>query len=98
MDQSIRAWLLFSAAGCFSAINTTRGRDITLLLEGLGPQQGLGLLFKRMRSLAWGMAIFRSLDLGMTLLLRIPWCQRVYQWAMAHIWQVLGWARSLVPI
>ena len=59
VDQSIRAWLLFTSAGCFSAIMTTRGRDISLLLDGLSAKRGLGLLFDRMRNLAWGMAMFR---------------------------------------
>ena len=98
VDQSVRSWLLFSAAGCFSAILSTKGKDISLMLEGLGSKQGLGLLFARMRKLAWGMAMFRSLDLGLTLLLRIPWCQRVYQWIMAHVSEILGWGRSLLPI
>lgn len=102
VDQSVRAWLLFTSAGCFSAILSTRGRDISLMLDGLGSKQGLGLLFARMRGLAWGMAMFRSLDLGLTLLLRVPWCKhaydKVYQWVLSRLWQILGYARSLVPI
>ena len=98
VDQSIRAWLLFASAGCFSAILSTRGRDISLMLDGLGPKQGLGLLFARMRKLAWGMALFRTLDLGLTLLLRIPRCRQMYNWAWSHVWQILGYARNLLPV
>ena len=98
VDQSVRSWLLFKAAGCFSAIKSTRGQDISLLLQGLGAKKGLGLLFARMRKLAWGMALFRALDLGLTLLLRIPWCQHVYQWALSHLWELWGSARSLLPV
>lgn len=60
------------------------------MLQGLGTKEGLGLLFQRMRSLAWGMALFRSLDLAITLLLRIPACQSVYQLGWSYIWQILG--------
>ena len=98
VDQSVRAWLLFAAAGCFSAILSTRGKDISLMLDGLGAKQGLGLLFQRMRKLAWGMALFRTLDLGASLLLRIPWCRHAYHWAMSHAWQLLHSARSLLPV
>ena len=99
VDQSVRSWLLFTSAGCFSAIVTTRGRDISLMLDGLGEKQGLGLLFARMRKLAWGMALFRSLDLGLTLLLRnSSRCRAVYDWVFAHLGQILGYARSLLPV
>ena len=50
----MRAYLLFTSASCFADILSTRGRDQTLLLQGLGQQQGLGQLFRRMAKLAWG--------------------------------------------
>ena len=54
VDQSVRAYLLFTSANCFADILSTRGRDQTLMLQGLGQTQGLGQLFRRMSKLAWG--------------------------------------------
>ena len=39
------------------------GQDITHMLKGLGKEHGLGKLFRRMQKLAWGMAMFKSLEL-----------------------------------
>jgi hypothetical protein len=32
VDQSVRAWLLFSSAGCFQRVVKSQGHDITNLL------------------------------------------------------------------
>ena len=51
VDQSVRAALLFASAGCFQRVAESSGHDITHLLEGLGRERGLGLLFHRMQKL-----------------------------------------------
>ncbi|KAK9908933.1 hypothetical protein WJX75_004909 [Coccomyxa subellipsoidea] len=63
VDQSVRAWLLFASAGCFQKVIKRQGHDITNLLEGLGSENGISLLFARMRKLTWGMTTYKCLEL-----------------------------------
>lgn len=52
------------------------GKDITHLLEGLGKDHGLGQLFRRMKKLAWGMAIFKGLSLVLPYIMATPVWQK----------------------
>ena len=97
MDQSARAFLLFASANCFADILGTRGRDITLLLQGLGQQQGLGQLFRRMQKLAWGMASFRVASAAAPQALRIAAVRRVWDWGVAQAWSLWGLVLHMAP-
>lgn len=96
VDQSIRAWLLFSSANCFADILGTRGQDVTLMLQGLGQKRGLGQLFRRMQKLAWGMAGFRVASAVAPQTLRIPAVHRAWDWAYSQVWSLWGWAVGLL--
>ena len=98
VDQTARAVLLFSSASCFADILGTRGRDVTLMLQGLG-QGGGGLeqLFRRMQKLAWGTAAFRVASAIAPQTLRIPVVRHAWDWAWAHIWALWGWLQHVLP-
>lgn len=86
VDQSLRAVLLFSSAGCFRRVAETKGKDITHLLNGLGKEHGLGKLFHRMQKLAWGMAMFKALfDFILPALMSTHTWQKVQAWLVRQV-------------
>ena len=81
----------------FADILGTRGRDITLLLQGLGQQQGLGQLFRRMRNLAFGMSGFRIASAVIPQTLRIAAVRSWWDRAVPYAMEAWSWALHLVP-
>ena len=67
------------------SVGLSAGQDITHLLEGLGKDHGLGKLFNRMQKLAWGMTMFKSLDLILPPLMATQLWQRVQAWLVHRV-------------
>lgn len=89
LDQGIRASLLFAAAGCFHRVVSSEGRDMKHLLEGLGRHTGLGLLFYRMQSIAFGVATFKSIEVVLPWITGNPTVQHIYHKVMNKILALL---------
>eukprot|EP00884_Botryococcus_braunii_P012328 jgi/Botrbrau1/21096/Bobra.0669s0002.1 len=69
LEQAWRALILLASAGCFKGIVTTEGKDITLLLEGLGKERGVGRMFDRFQKVLWASAFWRSIDITIRIIL-----------------------------
>ena len=87
VDRSVRASLLFSSALCFQRVTTQRGRDIANLLEGLGAERGLSLMFLKMKKLTQGLAMFKAIELAILVV------GHTHAWAAAAAW----WRHSALP-
>lgn len=73
------------------------GKDITHLLEGLGPEHGLGKLFNRMQKLAWGMAMFKTLfDFVLPQLMSTHTWHKVQNWLVKMVVEYLPKGGKLV--
>ena len=89
LEHTIRASLLFSAAGCFNEVVSTKGRDMQHLLMGLGKERGMGLLFFRMQKVAMSAAVFKTIDCILPFITRTALFKQVSHKVTATLLNVL---------
>lgn len=78
LEHTIRASLLFTAAGCFHEVVSSEGRDMKHLLTGLDKERGMGLLFFRMQSVAMSAAVFKTIDCVLPFITQTALFKQVY--------------------
>lgn len=96
LEHTIRASLLFTAAGCFHDVVSSNGGDMKHLLMGLGKERGMGLLFFRMQKVAFSAALFKAIDTVVPFITRTALFQTVYHKALSVVLAVLPNAISNV--
>lgn len=89
LEHTIRASLLFTAAGCFHDVVSSNGRDMKHLLMGLGKERGMGLLFFRMQKVAFSAAMFKAIDTVVPFITRTALFKNLYHKVLNALMAVL---------